>query len=62
MSRICSITKKKANNGYAVSHSHRRSKKLQQVNLQSKRIWNNKLKKWEKVKISTKAIKTLLIT
>ena len=62
MSRICSITKKKANNGYAVSHSHRRSKKLQQVNLQSKRIWNNQLKKWEKVKISTKAIKTLLLT
>nr|YP_010337711.1 ribosomal protein L28 [Sahlingia subintegra]UNJ17296.1 ribosomal protein L28 [Sahlingia subintegra] len=61
MSRICSITKKKANNGYAVSHSHRRSKKLQQVNLQSKRIWNNQLKKWEKVKISTKAIKTLLL-
>nr|QUE28130.1 ribosomal protein L28 [Sahlingia subintegra] len=62
MSRICSITKKKANNGYAVSHSHRRNKKLQHVNLQSKRIWNNNLKRWEKVKISTKAIKKLLIT
>lgn len=61
MSRICSVTKKKANNGYAVSHSHRRNKKLQQVNLQSKRIWNNKTKKWEKIKISTRAIKQSLI-
>nr|YP_010337226.1 ribosomal protein L28 [Pseudoerythrocladia kornmannii]QUE28307.1 ribosomal protein L28 [Pseudoerythrocladia kornmannii]UNJ16811.1 ribosomal protein L28 [Pseudoerythrocladia kornmannii] len=60
MSRTCSITNKQANNGYAVSHSHRRSKKLQHVNLQSKRIWNSKLKRWEKVKVSTKAIKKLI--
>nr|QUE28918.1 ribosomal protein L28 [Porphyropsis coccinea] len=60
MSRKCSITNKKANNGYTVSHSHRRSKKLQQVNLQSKRIWNSSLKRWEKVKLSTKAIKKLI--
>nr|QUE28606.1 ribosomal protein L28 [Porphyrostromium japonicum] len=61
MSRICSVTKKKANNGYAVSHSHRRNKKLQHVNLQSKRIWSTTLKRWEKRKVSTKAIKKLLI-
>nr|QUE30034.1 ribosomal protein L28 [Erythrocladia irregularis] len=60
MSRKCFLTNKKANNGYAVSHSHRRSKKLQHVNLQSKRIWNSQLKKWEKVKISTKAIKKIV--
>nr|QUE28511.1 ribosomal protein L28 [Porphyrostromium boryanum] len=62
MSRICSVTHKKANNGYAVSHSHRRSKKLQQVNLQSKKIWSTTLKRWEKRKISAKAIKKLIIT
>nr|QUE29428.1 ribosomal protein L28 [Erythrotrichia longistipitata] len=61
MSRICSVTNKKANNGYAVSHSHRRTKKLQHVNLQSKRIWNTRLNRWEKRKVSTNAIKKMLI-
>jgi len=28
MSRVCTMTGKKANNAYAVSHSHRRTKKL----------------------------------
>ena len=34
MSRVCQLTGKRANNGMAVSHSHVRTKKLQQVNLQ----------------------------
>jgi len=34
MSRVCELTGAKANNGMAVSHSHIRTKKLQQVNLQ----------------------------
>ena len=36
MSRVCELTGAKANNGMAVSHSHIRTKKLQQVNLQKK--------------------------
>ncbi|OKH33361.1 50S ribosomal protein L28 [[Phormidium ambiguum] IAM M-71] len=59
MSRVCQLTGKKANNAYAVSHSHRRNKKLQEVNLQSKRIWWEEGKRWVKLRISTKAIKTL---
>ena len=31
MSRKCMLTGRKANNGYAISHSHRRTKKLQEV-------------------------------
>ena len=31
MSRVCQLTGKRANNGMAVSHSHVRTKKLQQV-------------------------------
>ena len=34
MSRQCTFTGKKANNGYAVTFSHKRNKKLQQPNLQ----------------------------
>lgn len=59
MSRRCELTGKKANNAYAVSHSHRRTKKLQQPNLQWKRIWWEEGKRWVRLKISTKAIKTL---
>lgn len=59
MSRICQLTGKKANNGYAVSHSHRRTKKLQQANLQWKRLWWAEGKRWVRLRLSTKAIKTL---
>jgi large subunit ribosomal protein L28 len=52
-------TNGKANNGYAVSHSHRRTKKLQEANLQTKRIWWEEGKRWVKLRISTKALKTI---
>lgn len=58
MSKICQMTGKKSNNGYTVSHSHTRTKKIQQVNLQKKKIWSYKKKKWIKIKISTKALKS----
>lgn len=59
MSRKCQLTGKKANNAYAISHSHRRTKKLQEVNLQWKRIWWEEGKRFVRLRISTKAIKTL---
>lgn len=59
MTRRCQLTGKKANNAFAISHSHRRNKKLQQVNLQTKRIWWPEGNRWVKLTLSTKAIKTL---
>jgi large subunit ribosomal protein L28 len=59
MSRKCDLTGKQANNAYAVSHSHRRTKKLQEVNLQDKRIWWAEGKRFVRLRLSTKAIKTL---
>jgi large subunit ribosomal protein L28 len=59
MARKCQITGKKANNAMAISHSHRRTKRLQQVNLQWKRIWWAEGNRWVKLRISTTAIKTL---
>ncbi|HEY9817037.1 MAG TPA: 50S ribosomal protein L28 [Candidatus Obscuribacterales bacterium] len=59
MSRKCQLTGKKANNAYAVSHSHRRTKKLQHANLQDKRIWWPEGNCWVRLRLSTKAIKTL---
>jgi large subunit ribosomal protein L28 len=59
MSRKCELTGKKANNAYAISHSHRRTKKLQEVNLQWKRVWWAEGNRWVRLRLSTKAIKSL---
>jgi large subunit ribosomal protein L28 len=59
MSRVCQLTGKRANNAMAVSHSHRRTKKLQQVNLQWKRLWWAEGNRFVRLRVSTKAIKTL---
>lgn len=59
MSRRCELTGKKANNAFAISHSHRRTKRLQQANIQEKRVWWAGGNRWVKMKLSTKAIKTL---
>ena len=59
MSRVCELTGAKANNGMAVSHSHIRTKKLQQVNLQKRRLWWAEGKKWVNIRISAKALKTI---
>mmetsp|Transcript_17743 Transcript_17743/g.58049 ORF Transcript_17743/g.58049 Transcript_17743/m.58049 type:complete len:198 (-) Transcript_17743:156-749(-) len=57
--RKCMLTGKKANNGWNVSFSHRRSHKLQQVNLQYKRVYWEREKRYIKLRISTKAMKTI---
>ena len=59
MSRVCELTGAKANNGMAVSHSHIRTKKLQQVNLQKRRLWWKEGNKWVTLRISTKALKSI---
>ncbi len=59
MARVCELTGKRANNAYAVSHSHRRTKRLQHANLQDKKIWWAENNCFVKLRLSTKAIKTL---
>ncbi len=59
MSRVCQLTGTKANNGMAVSHSHIRTKKLQQANLQQRKLWWAEEKKWINLKVTTRALKTI---
>ncbi|HEY5123889.1 MAG TPA: 50S ribosomal protein L28 [Ignavibacteria bacterium] len=59
MSRVCKITGKRPLTGNNVSHANNRSKRKQYPNLQLKRIWLEDEKRWVKMRISTKAIKTL---
>ena len=59
MSRVCTITGKRRNNANKVSHSHRKSKKVQNVNLQRKRLWVPELNRFVRVRLSTRALRTL---
>jgi large subunit ribosomal protein L28 len=59
MSRVCQLTGKRANNGMAVSHSHVRTKKLQQVNLQERRLWWAEGNRWVRLRIATSALRTI---
>jgi large subunit ribosomal protein L28 len=43
----------------AVSHSHVRTKKLQQVNLQYRRLWWAEGNRWVKIRLSTRALRTV---
>ncbi|XP_057432584.1 50S ribosomal protein L28, chloroplastic [Lotus japonicus] len=57
--RICPFTGKKANRANKVSFSNHKTKKLQFVNLQYKRIWWEAGKRYVKLRLSTKALKTI---
>ena len=57
MPKKCQVSNRKANNAYAVSHSHTRTKKIQNVNLHKKRIWSTRQLRWIKVRISAKSMK-----
>ena len=59
MSRVCQLTGTRANNGMAVSHSHIRTKKLQQANLQHRKLWWAEGNKWVNIRITTRALKTI---
>ncbi|KAM6544901.1 hypothetical protein CsatB_025637 [Cannabis sativa] len=57
--RICPFTGKKANRANKVSFSNHKTKKLQFVNLQYKRVWWEAGKRFVKLRLSTKALKTI---
>ncbi|GBG76857.1 hypothetical protein CBR_g23072 [Chara braunii] len=59
VSRRCTLTGKKANNGYKVSFSNKKSKKLQQPNLQYKRLWWEKGNRFVRLRLCTRALKTV---
>jgi large subunit ribosomal protein L28 len=56
---VCDLTGTKANNGYVVTFSHKRNKKLQQANLQFKKVYWPEGKRWVKLRICTRAMKTI---
>ena len=59
MSRICPIIGKTHQNGRNVSHSNNKTKKRWDVNLQTKRIYDSETNEWIKVRLSTRALRTI---
>ena len=59
MSRRCKLTGKGRNVGYNVSHAHNRTKKVQLPNLQKKRIWLESEGRMVRIKLSTRALRTV---
>lgn len=59
MSRICQLTGKKAMVGNNVSFSQRKTKRVFDVNLITKRFFIPEENKWIKLRIATSALKTI---
>jgi large subunit ribosomal protein L28 len=59
MARRCQLTGKRPLSGNNVSHSNRRTKRKQYPNLQSKRIFIPEENRWVRVRLSTRALRTV---
>jgi large subunit ribosomal protein L28 len=58
MARRCDITGKRPLVANAVSHANNKTKRRQLPNLQRKRLWSERLGRFVRLVVSTKAIKT----
>ena len=59
MSKKCAITGKKPLSGHNISHAHNVTNKWQKPNLQTKRIYVTELGRWVRVRLSTRALRTV---
>jgi large subunit ribosomal protein L28 len=59
MSRVCSLTGKRRLVGNNVSHSNRKTKRVQEPNLVKKRIFIPEENRTVTVRLSTRALRTL---
>ena len=58
MSRICQVTGRKPAFGNNVSHSHRKTRRRWNPNIQNKRFWVPSEKRWVTLTVSARGIKT----
>ncbi|CAN5459084.1 50S ribosomal protein L28 [soil metagenome] len=59
MSKRCQVLGKQPSFGKAVSHSHRRTNRRWDPNIQKKRFWLPSENRWVRLTVSTKGIKTI---
>ncbi|MEK7545049.1 MAG: 50S ribosomal protein L28 [Patescibacteria group bacterium] len=59
MSKVCVITGKRPGVGHKVSHSNRKTNRRFEPNLVKKRIWDAEEKKFVRIRVSVRGLKTL---
>ncbi|MFP4153029.1 MAG: 50S ribosomal protein L28 [Alkalispirochaeta sp.] len=59
MSRKCSISGKKPMAGNNVSHAHNKTRRWQRPNIQTKRLYVPELNRFVRLKVSTRALRTI---
>ncbi len=59
MPRVCRITGKKPLSGHNISHAHNVTNRWQRPNIQTKRLYVPELKRTVKLKLSTRALRTI---
>jgi large subunit ribosomal protein L28 len=59
MSRRCQLTGRRPGFGNSVSHSHRRTRRRWESNLQTRRYWLPSEDRYVRLRLSAKAIKTV---
>lgn len=59
MSKRCQVLGKEPSFGKSVSHSHRRTNRRWDPNIQNKRYYLPSERRWIRLRVSTKAIKTI---
>jgi large subunit ribosomal protein L28 len=59
MSRVCQVTGKRPQVGNKVSHANNKTKRRFLPNLQYRKIWVEELGRYVKLRISTRALRTI---
>lgn len=59
MSAVCQVTGRAPGYGKQVSHSHRRTSRRWEPNLQSRRYWLSEENRWVRLRVSVKGMKTI---
>ncbi len=59
MSNVCQVTGRRPSFGNNVSHSHRKTRRRWNPNIQKKRYWVPSEKRWVTLTVSAKGIKTI---
>jgi len=59
MARVCQVTGKGPMTGNNVSHANNKTKRRFLPNLQSRRFWVESENRWVRLRVSTKAIRTI---
>lgn len=59
MSRVCQVTGKRPVAGNNVSHAHNKTRRRFLPNLQVHRFWVESERRWVKLRISTKGLRTI---